>query len=62
MLTLEDRIELISIFAKLEAEVTDTLKNARVLPSSITNNGKQVGVTIELRKLYPEKEISPPDK
>ena len=60
MLTPEDRQELINIFSKLKEEVTDTLENDNVLPSSITNNGKQVGIKIELYKIYPEKEVSPP--
>ena len=53
MLTTEDRKELIRIFEKLTPEVTECLQN-QVLPSSITHNGENVGITIEFRKLYPE--------
>ena len=60
MLTPKDRQELINIFSKLKEEVTDTLKDDNVLPSSITNNGEQVGIKIELYKLYPEKEVPSP--
>ena len=53
MFTLEDRKELISIFSKLKKEAAGTLKNDNVLPSSITHNGKQVGVKIEFYELLP---------
>ena len=53
MITPEDRKELIRIFEHLKPQVTECLQD-QVLPSSITHNGENVGITIEFRKLYPK--------
>ena len=61
MITPEDRKELIRIFEHLKSQVTECLQD-QVLPSSITHNGENVGITIEFRKLYPEDAQSFEDK
>ena len=50
MFTEKDREELIRIFQKLAPETTKTLEQ-ETLPSSITHNGENTGITINFRKL-----------
>lgn len=47
-----DRKELLSIFDKIAKDARESLVNDGVLPQSMTDNGKSVGVTIKFRKLY----------
>ena len=60
MFTDTDREELKQIFENLKTSVDDCLENHDVLPSSITHNGKHVGITIEFNKIYPLGELSEP--
>ena len=53
-MTHEDRKELLSILEQVYTDARKIIENDRVLPSSITFNGEDVGVTIELRKVYKE--------
>ena len=55
MFTLEDRQELCELFENLKTSVESTLDNDKVLPSSITFNGENVGMTLQLRKFHKER-------
>ena len=55
----KDREELLAVFDDLTQMARNSLKNDVFVPTSITKNGKRVGVEIKFHYIYPLNPIHP---
>lgn len=60
MFTNDERLELLQYLESVYNQMKSCIEKNRVLPQSITHNGDNVGTTIEIHKIYNQKEEMKP--